>query len=382
MKMYKAQTLKSKKSVVAILSDCTKEVPRENYILYKDNPTFTDFGFKGYITKSKRIPLLSKSVVRIKQGDSLQHHIGDIVKIMKDGQIHILWEHDSTQNALFLTENCNLDCIMCPQPPKPHNKNHVIVAHKVLDLLYKNKVSHICITGGEPTIVKKDFLNILTRCSNEHPDSYINILTNGQTLSDFDFAKKCAIRSSLKTCYCISLHGDTPCSHDKIVKKNGAFKNVHSALFNLSKLNVGIELRFVISKMNYKRLPNLADFLFRTYPFVHHFAIMGLEMTGFASSNYDQVWIDPVDYREELDCFVLEAERRGLNFSIYNHQLCVLSEKSRKYARQSISGWKQKFVEKCEKCAFRSKCGGFFSTSGNFVSRGITPINIQQKEVV
>ena len=376
MRMYNGDPLKKVKSVVGILTDSDEAVPRGNYVLCKDKPALTDFGFNGYIVKVNKFPPFSKSVICIDGNMDIHQHIGDIVKITKEGQIHILWERNSTQNALFLTDSCNVNCLMCPQPQKPHDKTHVKVAHKILDLLRDKRVSHMCITGGEPTIIKKDFLQFLGRCTSEHPNASLNILTNGQSLHDFDFAKECALRSSSKTCYCISMHGDTPLTHDKIVRKKGAFKNVHSSLYNLSKLHVGIEIRFVISKINYMRLPNLADFFFRTYPFVHHFAIMGLEMTGCAEKNYDQVWIDPIDYQEELDHFVKEAGRRGLNCSIYNHQLCTLSRNSWKYARKSISGWKQNFIEVCESCDVRDRCGGFFSTSKNRISRGITPITL------
>lgn len=159
---------------------------------------------------------------------------------------------------------------------KAHDKIHLETAHSVLNLLARQEVKHMCITGGEPTLIRNDFIDILTRCTTEHPESSLQILTNGQTLHDFEFAKQCLELSTPKTCFCVSMHGDTPLTHDLIVRRKHAFSKVHSSLYNLSKLNVGIEIRFVVSKLNYTRLPGLADFFFRTYPFVHHFAIMGL----------------------------------------------------------------------------------------------------------
>jgi His-Xaa-Ser system radical SAM maturase HxsC len=376
MKTYKGTPIKNSNIAIGALTDLDDAIPRGNFILYKDKPCFSDFGFSGYIAKIDAVPPFAKSGVHIDSNANFYQHIGDIVQINNDGQINILWEKKSTQNALYLTDTCNVDCVMCPQPQKPHNKIHLKVAHRILDLLSREELSHMCITGGEPTLLKDDFLKILERCTSEHPRAYINILTNGQTLSNLDFAKQCAIRSSHGTCYCVSMHGDSPVTHDKIVQKNGAFGNVHRSLYNLSKLNVGIEVRFVISKINYKRLPNLADFFFRSYPFVHHFALMGLEMTGWASKNSDIVWIDPVDYQRELEHFVVEAERRGLNFSIYNHQLCTLPKRAWKHARQSISEWKQNFISACETCEIQGRCGGFFATSKDLVSRGINPVRL------
>jgi len=360
---------------VGILTEDSNAIPRQDYILYKDKLSWSDFGFAGYVFKSGRMPLLAKSGLRINDGYGLPAHFGDVVTIGNHGGLDVVWEHRSNQNALFLTDSCNTRCIMCPQPPKPHDKKHIKTANRVLDLIQSSNVKCMCITGGEPTLPRQDFLSILGRCTSEHPDASLNILTNGQTLSNFDFAKECALRSSRKTCYCISMHGDTSVTHDRITRTDGAFRNVHNSLYNLSRLGVGIEVRFVVSKQNYSRLPNLAETWFRTYPFVHHFAIMGLEMTGCATENKDEVWIDPVDYIEELEEFTVQAERRGLNFSLYNHQLCTLPIQAWRYAARSISTWKQSYSPLCQNCGLRNDCCGVFTTSNGLVSRGIHPIN-------
>lgn len=374
MRTYDGTLLTKKSNAIGVLTNKNDVIPRGNFILYKDNTDFSDFGFKGYITKSDKLPPFSRAGVRINNGDSINQHFGDIIRISSEGQIQVLWEAQSTQNALFLTDACNVNCIMCPQPQKAHDKENVTAAHRILDLLRGQNVSSICITGGEPTLLKNDFLSILKRCTDEHPYAHINILTNGQALHDFEYAKQCALNSSIHTCFCVSMHGDNKIIHDRIVQKNGAFHNVHSTLYNLSKLKVGIEIRFVVSKLNYMRLPNLPDFFFRSYPFVHHFAIMGLEMSGCAANNIDEIWIDPIDYQSQINKFVIEAERRGINFSIYNHQLCTLPKNAWIHAKQSISKWKQTFIKQCAQCDIQDQCGGFFATSKNLISREIKPV--------
>jgi len=71
--------------------------------------------------------------------------------------------------------------------------------------------------------------------------------------------------------------------------------------------------------------------------------------------------------------FVNEACRRKLTFSIYNHQLCVLPLKAHKFARKSISDWKQNFTPDCLTCSNKDYCCGVFTTSGNRVSKYIKP---------
>ena len=77
-------------------------------------------------------------------------------------------------------------------------------------------------------------------------------------------------------------------------------------LYNLGRYDIGIELRVVITKMNYRRLPKLPDFIYRNLPFVEFISLMGLEYTGYTIKNREAVWIDPMDYQAELTQAVME----------------------------------------------------------------------------
>ena len=103
---------------------------------------------------------------------------------------------------------------------------------------------------------------------------------------------------------------------------------------------------------------------------------MGLEATGFAKGNMDALWIDPADYREELEQATLFLASRGMRVSIYNHQLCVVPPSVWPYCRQSISDWKNEYHEACTACAARGSCGGFFmfNLKGR-VSRDFGPLD-------
>ena len=45
---------------------------------------------------------------------------------------------------------------------------------------------------------------------------------------------------------------------------------------------------------------NDAGSLFRNFPFLFHIAFMGMEVTGDAVNNYENVWIDPFLYKIQL----------------------------------------------------------------------------------
>lgn len=202
----------------------------------------------------------------------------------------------------------------------------------------------------------------------------IILLTNGKRFSDFDFTKK-FIEIGLKNIIpCISLHSDIDKIHDEIVGVKGSYKLTIKGIYNLAKFICPIEIRYVINKLNYSRLYYFAEFSYRNFPFVFHFAFMELEVTGNAVENYEQIWIDPYDYRDLLESAILELNRRNMNVSIYNIPHCLLNKKVWRFARKSISEWKNKYLDVCKDCELISECCGVFSTSGKFQSKNIHSI--------
>jgi hypothetical protein len=123
----------------------------------------------------------------------------------------------------------------------------------------------------------------------------------------------------------------------------------------------------------YRRLPKLAHFIIRNLQFVDHVALMGLELTGFAKTNLDDLWIDPIDYQSELVRATQLLADAGIRTSIYNHPLCLLTSSIRPFAVKSISDWKNEYMPECAACELRRQCGGFFSSAVLRRSRGIQP---------
>jgi hypothetical protein len=130
----------------------------------------------------------------------------------------------------------------------------------------------------------------------------------------------------------------------------------------------------VLHAITAPRLRETCSWIARNLPFVDHVALMGMENTGFAIANNDVLWIDPLDYQEQLKAGVDVLSAAGINISVYNLPLCVLDPGVRPFAVQSISDWKNAFVAECEGCSARRDCAGFFSTGRPRFSRGIAAI--------
>ena len=310
----------------------------------------------------------------ITNADISQIRDDDILCLSEDGTISVVWETESSQNAFFLTEACDCRCLMCPQPPKLHDPKTFAEAERILSLLAGRRLETICITGGEPTLLGDGFLSFLRRCGTEHPEAQINVLTNGKRFADIDFAKAVSEVASPKTFFCVSLHGDIPSLHDRIVGSAGSFEATEEGIYNMARWGLKIEMRHVVTRLNFSRLPHFARHVYDYFPFCSHYAIMAMEIHGCAVVNMDEIGIDPSGYRRELAEAVLEMDRRGLPVSIYNVPLCLCDEKIRCFARQSISAWKNIYLPQCKECSQREKCAGFFSTSSVLPVEHIHPI--------
>lgn len=299
---------------------------------------------------------------------------GDIVRLNGHGQAHVLWEIDSTHNALLLTEACNCRCVMCPQPPRPHDPALLREAHAILDLLRGRRLDQLCLTGGEPTLLGEDFVNLLDRCVREHPQARIDVLTNGKTFANRSFAERIAQTATANVLFCVSLHSEVDSLHDALAGVNGSYTAAQRGIYHLAELGCRVEIRHVISRATAPHLRSFAEHLYNYFPFCAHYAFMGLELHGNAALNKEGVHISPHHYRHELRAAILAMHRRGLPVSLYNIPLCLCAPEIRSFARQSISSWKNIYPPQCGPCGRKKECAGFFSTSASLPLDHIHPL--------
>jgi His-Xaa-Ser system radical SAM maturase HxsC len=300
---------------------------------------------------------------------------GDVVSIDHSGFVRTLYRRNSNHNFIFVTDQCNSYCLMCSQPPKPIKDFDRIREHLRLIDLIDPAAGQLGLTGGEPTLFKDDFLRLIRHCKSKLPETALHVLTNGRLFFYRDFAQKLGEINHPDLMLGIPLYSDVDSEHDYVVQAKGAFEETVLGLHHLARYNVQIEIRVVLHKQTYRRLPNLAEFIAHNFPFVSHIALMGLEMIGFVGANLESLWIDPYDYQRELSYACELLFLAGLNVSIYNHQLCVLDRPIWRFARRSISDWKNIYLELCSQCSVQTNCGGFFQSGTKRLSSYIKPIS-------
>lgn len=324
--------------------------------LSPQTPVFFNLGFDDHAAPAPAEVLLAEELGYVAAGDILRLN-------PQTGQARVLFRKNSRHNFLFLTERCNSHCLMCSQPPRDIDDSYL--ADDILQMIpwMPKETQELGITGGEPTLLHDRLTAILASVQTHLPSTALHMLSNGRLFSYLRYAERVAAAQPKDFMVGVPLYADTAAVHDFVVQAKGAFEQTIFGLLNLARVGVRIEIRMVVHRHTYVRLPQFAQFVARNLPFVDQIVIMGLELMGFARSNLDSLWIDPVDYQEELDRCVNILDRAGLKVRIYNHQLCLLRPLLRKFASQSISDWKNIYLAKCEGCVLRSECGGFFASA-------------------
>jgi His-Xaa-Ser system radical SAM maturase HxsC len=301
---------------------------------------------------------------------------GDVVLLGSDGRVNVVYEISAAHNALMATNRCNLKCVMCPQPSGPDPKGMLDHNLAIIRLMDPERTPHLAITGGEPTLIGEEFFELIEACKKYLPKTSLIVLSNGKRFRDIELVRKLALVRHPNLIVAVPLYSDIDTIHDDIVAVPGSFYETLKGLYNLALFKQRVEIRTVIHGLNWSRLPNLAEFIYHNIPFAVHVALMGMETTGLARENIEQLWMDPHDYISELKRAVKYLHRTNMNVSIYNHQLCILPKELWPFCRQSISKWKNIYLSECDPCAEKNRCGGFFETGGTYYSKHIRCISL------
>jgi hypothetical protein len=193
---------------------------------------------------------------------------GDVIAVDGRGYIRTLYRRDSPHNSIFATDHCNSLCLMCSQPPRDVD---------------------------EATLLGEGLVRMIGECKERLPETSLHILSNGRLFSNDRFAQNIADVDHPDLMIGIPLYSDIDSEHDYVVQSRGAFAETMRGLHNLGRLGVPVEIRVVIHRLTYERLPQLAEFLYRNVTFASQVALMGLEITGYTVPNLELLWLDPWD---------------------------------------------------------------------------------------
>jgi His-Xaa-Ser system radical SAM maturase HxsC len=334
-------------------------------------------GYKWYIVYDNQdfpSELLGKPTIRL-SNDFEYIDDGDVIRLVPErSELRVLYRRSSSHNSFLVTERCNHYCLMCSQPPRDVDDDWIFGEIMLAIPLIDPETSYLCFSGGEPTLLGDRFLKLIQTCKAYLPNTSLMVLTNGRAFYDDRFAEALGRIEHPDLLLGIPIYSDLAHIHDSVVQADGAFDETLRAMINLRRHGVKTEIRVVLHKETITRLPQLATFIARNLLFADHVALMGLEITGFTRANLERLWIDPSDYRNELREAVETLDRARMRVSVYNAQLCLTEPAIWRFAKRSISDWKQEYMQECQGCSVMDQCAGFFASAKHRYSDKIRPV--------
>ncbi|MBI5630751.1 MAG: radical SAM protein [Elusimicrobia bacterium] len=182
---------------------------------------------------------------------------------------------------------CNNFCKFCVQG----DKREILPAKTREELLAcleegrRAQARGVVVTGGEPTL-HPHILEIV-RAARDQGYETIQIQSNGRT---FCYEKFCvSLIEAGATEFSPSLHGSRPEIHDFLTGSPGSFLQTVAGIRNLKRLGQKVLANTVITKPNYRDLPDIARLLVSLGADQFQFAF--IHVSGRAAKNQD--WLVP-----------------------------------------------------------------------------------------
>ena len=180
--------------------------------------------------------------------------------------------------------SCNNNCRFCVAADKRVKGDKTTEQIKRdLKASSDSGVYSVVFTGGEVTI-RPDILSIVSYAK-ELGFKNIQIQTNGRMLAYVEFCKK--LINAGATEFSPALHGHRPELHDYLTQSKGAFRQVIQGLRNLQKLEQRVITNTVITKPNYRYLPEISRLLIDCG--VYQFQLAFVHANGNAWKNFDNI---------------------------------------------------------------------------------------------
>lgn len=375
--ILKGNILISKEYIVGKIIKNQNIINKQEYIqvLDKNNLNLFEEGYKAYIFENDYKPLKEKNYCNnVKEVETLCNY--DVVEIVKNKNIRVLYRDDSNDNFILVTNQCNSNCIMCPDGDAVRNTKAVPNINDVIDHIraIPDDTKHITITGGEPGLLKENLLRILGECKIHLPNTEFLLLSNGRVFSNTEFVNAFSAVAPKNIRVGIPIYADTFQLHDEITRADGSFIQAIYGIKKLLNRKISVEIRIVVQKMNYKILDKIAAFICNQFPNITVVNIMSLEMCGNAILNKERVWVNYEDTKEYVYKACIELIKHGIPVNLYNFPLCALDERVYAFSVRSITDYKIRYRDECDHCTLKKDCGGLFNTTINLKEAKIMPI--------
>lgn len=301
---------------------------------------------------------------------------GDILSVAENGIYNTVYKASKEEIDVFVTNQCNSNCIMCPLSESVRRKKNgqkMEWLDDYIDIL-PDMISYVNVTGGEPTLRPSEFLHLMSHLTEKFDHSDYQLLTNGRSCADKSFLKEVLTVSPRGMRFAIPVHASNPDIHDAITRVPGSFKQTDRGIKNLLSEQQKVEIRVVVSKYNIDYLEETARYIAEHYKGVFCVNFMGMEMMGNAAVNRDALWIDYDEVFKKSKPAIDLLVKHGIDVQLYNLPLCAVDRGYWHIAAKSITDYKIRFMDECDECEVKEICGGFFYSTKQVMKPQVYPI--------
>jgi MoaA/NifB/PqqE/SkfB family radical SAM enzyme len=271
----------------------------------------------------------------------------------------------SERGLLRINGHCNMSCAFCfVDRTAPDFAADGLLAE--IDRMTEQGTRHVVLSGGEPTLHPD--LPRLVRHAAERGATTVEIQTNGVRSANLEYATELVNAGLTKVT--VSLHSADAEHSDKITRLPDAFDKTIAAIRNFRKLGVVTQVAHVITKSNYKELPDTMRFLAEQFPSGEaHLSVCLAIAQGISDLVY--TWVVPrfseirPYVREALDYCLTNDVGFGGMIGQGGYPPCMLDGELKYYERvyehlYVSDDWTEQFYKapKCRECAFDAHCLG------------------------
>lgn len=305
-----------------------------------------------------------------------QYDRNDVFQISGKGEITKVYSSKNQEVDIFVTNKCNSNCVMCPLPENVRRKNQSQQSDWIKNYIraLPEEIGYINITGGEPTLARKDLFEILLLLKEKYQYSGYQLLTNGRSVGDKRFLQQLLQYTPTGIRFAIPLHSSIESIHDGITNSVESFRQTDQGIKNLLHSGQKVEIRIVVSRKNIDTMEETARYIREYYQGIFCVNFIAMEMMGNAAVHKNELWIDYEEAFQRIKKAITILIHGGIDVQLYNFPLCAVEHGYWYLAVKSITEHKIRYMEECTSCVVKNICGGFFVSTKTLMKPEVKPI--------
>lgn len=279
------------------------------------------------------------------------------------------FENDSAVNPrglIRINGHCNMSCSFCFVDRTAPDFDARELEREIRQMA-DGGTKHLVLSGGEPTL-HPQLAELIAFAKSLDTFDVIEMQSNGVKCADLDYARELVEAGLQKVTF--SLHSVDPEHSDSITRLPNAFGKTMQAIHNFRELGILTQIAHVLTKSNYKELPNTVRFLREEFPAEGgHLSICLAIAQGISDLVFE--WVIPTF--SEIKPFVSDALDYCLEKDVGfggmigqgGYPPCMLDGDLRYYDGVLDKVFKSKDAgdqffkpEKCKECSFDAYCLG------------------------